>query len=172
MVSDALWRSRFNNRSRVDGATLIVGDKQYTIVGVLPPRAEFGENLGMHVWVPDMRSDSAGAGDVVLRIPRAASDTVLVERQLIEIARRWSKQFLSAREQPYSFRLSSMKPNPLKLGDYHRAIIGAAVCILIIACANVAALMLARGMVKETALAPCAATPHSAQVVAKSLEKS
>ena len=32
--------------------------------------------------------------------------------------------------------------------DYHIAMIGAAICVLIIACANVAALMLARGMVR------------------------
>ncbi len=149
MVSDALWRSRYDNRSRVDGAMLTIGDNQSHDRRQAPPRAEIETNFGTAVWVPDTRSDSAGAGDVVLRIPRAGRDTVLVERQLTEIARRWSRQFLSTREQPYSFRLSSMKPNPLKLGDYHRAIIGAAICILIIACANVAALMLARGMVRR-----------------------
>ena len=43
-----------------------------------------------------------------------------------------------------------MKPDPLALADYHwKAMIGAAIWdVLLIACANVAALMLARGMVR------------------------
>ncbi|HEV8411288.1 MAG TPA: FtsX-like permease family protein, partial [Gemmatimonadaceae bacterium] len=48
-----------------------------------------------------------------------------------------------------SSRLYSLRPDPLALQDYHRAMIGAAVCVLLIACANVAALMLARGMARS-----------------------
>jgi predicted permease len=43
----------------------------------------------------------------------------------------------------------SLKPDPLALKDFHRAMIGAAICVLLIACANVAALMLARGIARQ-----------------------
>jgi predicted permease len=148
VVTDGLWRRRFNNRARVDGATLAVGDHQYKIIGVLPARTEFQWNYGQDIWIPDPAPDTTGAGMPVIRIAGGAADTVLVQRQLNELCRRWTKQYLTPLQRPYASRLFSLRPDPLALQDYHKAMIGAALCVLLIACANVAALMLARGMVR------------------------
>ena len=43
----------------------------------------------------------------------------------------------------------TLTPDPIALKDFHKALIGAAICVLIIACANVAALMLSRGTVRS-----------------------
>ena len=51
--------------------------------------------------------------------------------------------------QPFNASIRSAKPDPMRLREYHSAMIGAAASILLIACANVAALMLARGVVKR-----------------------
>ena len=148
VVSDALWRRRYNNRARVDGAVLAVNDRQYRVIGVMPPRTEFQEGSGQDNWIPDPASDTTGAGDPIIRIIRGAADTVMVQSQLTELCKRWSKLYLRAGQRPYSSQLVSLKPDPLALADYHQAMIGAAICVLLIACANVAALMLARGMVR------------------------
>ncbi|MFI5233695.1 MAG: FtsX-like permease family protein, partial [Gemmatimonadales bacterium] len=148
VVSDALWRRRFGNRARVDGATLAVGDNQYKVIGVLPPHAEFNEGPGQDIWIPDP-TPMTFVGEPIVRIPGGAADTVIVQRQLNELTRRWSKLYLTAHDHPYWARLISRRPDPLELQDYHRAMIGAALCVLLIACANVAALMLARGMVRR-----------------------
>jgi putative ABC transport system permease protein len=149
VVTDALWRRRFNNRSRVNGATLEVGDNEYKIIGVMPPRAEFSEASGQDIWIPDPAPDTTGAAMPVMRLTGGSADTLLVQQQLNELCRRWTRQFLTANQRPYSGRLVSLRPDPLALQDYHKAMIGAAVCVLLIACANVAALMLARGIVRR-----------------------
>jgi predicted permease len=149
LVTDELWRRRFSNRSRVDGATIEVGDNEYKIIGVMPPRTEFAEGSGQDIWIPDPAPDTTGAGAPILRLARGAADTVLVQKQLNELSRRWTKQFLTANQRPYSAQVISLRPDPLALKDYHKAMIGAAICVLLIACANVAALMLARGIVRR-----------------------
>jgi putative ABC transport system permease protein len=149
VVTDALWRRRFNNRARVDGATLEIGDNQYKIIGVMPPRTELSLGQGQDIWIPDPAPDTTDVGTPLVRIPGGTADTVLVQRQLNELTRRWTKVYLGPTKHPYWARLMSLRPNPLDLQDYHRAMIGAAICVLLIACANVAALMLARGMVRR-----------------------
>jgi predicted permease len=149
LVTDALWRRRFNNRARVEGATLSVGDNRYKVIGVMPPRTEFNEGSGQDIWIPDPAPDTAGAGDPLIRIAGGSADTILVQKQLNELCRRWTSVYLTPSQRPYSGRLVSLRPDPLALQDYHRAMIGAAICVLLIACANVAALMLARGIVRR-----------------------
>jgi predicted permease len=149
IVTDALWRRRFGNRDRVDGARLSVGDNQYTVIAVMPPRTEFaGTMYGQDIWIPDAGLDTTGSGIPVVRITGGTADTVLVQKQLNELCKRWTAQFLTPRQRPFASRLISLRPDPLALKDYHLAMIGAAICVLLIACANVAALMLARGMVR------------------------
>jgi putative ABC transport system permease protein len=71
------------------------------------------------------------------------------QAQLTALARHWTALYAHPGEKPFQAVIWSLRPNPLKLEDFHKAMIGAAMCVLIIACANVAALMLARGMVRR-----------------------
>lgn len=149
IVTDALWRRRFGNRDRVDGATLSVGDNQYKVIAVMPPRTELtGTMYGQDIWIPDKALDTASTITPVVRITGGSADTALVNSQLKALCKRWTAQFLTPRQQPFAARLITLRPDPLELKDYHLAMIGAAICVLLIACANVAALMLARGMVR------------------------
>ncbi len=149
VVSDALWRRRFNNRARLDNAWLAVGDSRYNIIGVMPPRAEFRVGFGQDIWIPDPAPDATNTGTPMIRIEGGTADTVVVQSQLNAIFKRWTQLYRKPGERPFSSQLLSLRPNPLELEDYHRAMIGAAICVLLIACANVAALMLARGMVRS-----------------------
>ncbi len=152
IVSDALWRRRFGNRSRTEGAELSIGDNVYKVIGVLPPKTDLSASLylgsSQDIWIPDASLDTANTEIPIVRITGGAADTLLVQRQINELCKRWTAQFVTARQRPYSGRLISLRPDPLELQDYHRAMIGAAISVLLIACANVAALMLARGMAR------------------------
>jgi predicted permease len=149
LVSDAIWRRQFNNRRRLDGATLSVGDNQYAIIGVIPPRSGFALGYDEAIFIPDPTPEAAGAEIPLIRIAGGSSDTVLVQSQLNALARRWTQLYRQPTERPFVWRLRSLRPDPLALQDENRAMIGAAICVLLIACANVAALMLARGMVRR-----------------------
>jgi predicted permease len=77
------------------------------------------------------------------------ADTVQVQAQLQALCARWSRLYRTSAERQFSGGIHSLRPDPLALHDENRAMIGAAICVLLIACANVAALMLARGMVRR-----------------------
>ncbi len=72
-----------------------------------------------------------------------------VQSQLNAIMLRLTHAYLGPNDHPFAASLVSLRPDPATLRPYHTALIGAAVCVLIIACANVAALMLARGTVRS-----------------------
>src|SRR5204862_352605 len=65
-----------------------------------------------------------------------------------ELLDRFTRVYAGPKDRGYRARLDPLRPDPLQIRDIHRAMIGSAVCVLLIACANVAALMLARGMVR------------------------
>lgn len=58
LLSDELYRSRFNNDARVLGATIFASGKAYTVIGVLPPAVAFpaiwggSEQKKPQLWLP------------------------------------------------------------------------------------------------------------------------
>lgn len=58
MLSDELYRSRFNSDPHVLGASIFAGDKPYTVVGILPPKVAFPaiwgglEKKEPQLWLP------------------------------------------------------------------------------------------------------------------------
>ena len=147
VVSDGLWRRGFENRRTIGVATVDVGDRQYRVIGVLPGGASLAWAASPDVWIMDPTRDAAGTP--VIRVRGGFGDTLAVQAQLQSVFQRWSTSYSTSHERPFSGRLFSMRPDPLELRDFHRALVGAAGCVLLIACANVAALMLARGMVRR-----------------------
>ena len=117
----------------------------------MPPRTAFSGRLrDEDVWIPDPAPDTTGADTPILRIAGGAAGhgarAVAAERALPSDGRRL---YLTPKQRPFVRRSYRCGRIPLALQDYHRAMIGAAICVLLIACANVAALMLARGMVRS-----------------------
>ncbi|HLA89755.1 MAG TPA: ABC transporter permease [Gemmatimonadaceae bacterium] len=145
VVSDGLWRLRFGNRNRITGETVGIADRQYAIIGVLPSRAEAAGRTD--VWIPDPAPDQGGLGFSFVRLRRGVGEKEL-QPSLDAMAKRLTQLHMGPTDRPFSAWLNSMRPDPLALKDFHYAMIGAAVCVLLIACANVAALMLARGVVR------------------------
>jgi len=72
--------------------------------------------------------------------------------ELKTVAARLAAAFPSGR-QPFQFRLYPMKPDPRDVSDFQIAMVGAAFAVLLIACANMANLMLARGLNRQKEMA-------------------
>ncbi len=147
MVSDELWHRRFNDRAHLEGATLSMNGQTFSIIGVMPTGATLRRG---EVWVPDSSMPPGTSHEVFVRV--ASSNKAArkaIETQLTALSKRWTSIFSKPGEKTFAMVLWSMAPDPLELKDFHYAMIGAAICVLIIACANVAALMLARGMVRR-----------------------
>ncbi|HEV3275943.1 MAG TPA: ABC transporter permease [Terriglobia bacterium] len=165
MLSDGLWRQDFGADPRVLGTEIRVGDVPHTVVGVMPPGVPFPQNeadAASGVWLafnpaPDELTDrSSGFLYIVGRLKPGASRAA-AQSELNAIAQRIrqkdpeSAAKLGLTLVPYrDVVTASARPVLLALG-------GALLLVLLVACVNVANLLLARCLARRQELAVRAA---------------
>ena len=151
LVSEGFWRLRLGADPDILGRPLRLADRTLTVVGVLPRGFHFPYHA--EVWLP-LRVDPSDGRDV-LTIARLAPG-VSVERarkEMSALARR-----LEA-EKPATGRGRSIDVTPLKedlLRGEERvplALLSSVGFLLLLACANLAALLLSRSVARERELA-------------------
>jgi predicted permease len=147
-LTEGFWRNRLGADSSVLGRTLTLDDVPYSIVGVMGADAEALQN-GENLWVPLAlrRNEIAATGarflDVVARLhpgvkrERAADELRTIAARLKEV-RPWSNKDVSAELVPMAEVVVGDSRRPLLL------LFGAVGLVLLIACANVANLLLVR----------------------------
>lgn len=177
VVSYRFWRNQLGGRSDVLSSTLELDGKTYTIVGVMPetfdvpsPWAQYGSHL---LYLPFQRERLSGnranhSWPVIGRLSAnatketAQSDMDRVTRQLAEENPQtnadWSAKVFTVHE--YLFG---------QVGGQLRMILGAAAVVLLIACGNVAGLLLARTAARETELSVRAALGASRRAMVRLL---
>jgi putative ABC transport system permease protein len=159
VISDRLWRQRYNADPTVVGRLLEMQDGKYTIAGVMPPGFNFPDDVD--VWMRlqwDLTQHSRGAHfmEAIARLqpgmtPEAAA------RELAGVSTR-----LGAAN-PATNRGWLARPVPLlddMLGYYRPALfvlLGAVAILLLTACLNVASLLLARATARAREIAVRAA---------------
>ncbi|HEV8409588.1 MAG TPA: ABC transporter permease, partial [Gemmatimonadaceae bacterium] len=144
LVSDDFWKQQFGNRSAIGDTHITIGDHQYIVVGVLPPHTTAPINTS--VWLPGNAPRLGGEPFVRLDPGVMPKD---IQPQLNAIMHRFTQAYATGpTDRPFAASMVTLIPDPIALKDFHKALIGAAICVLIIACANVAALMLSRGTVR------------------------
>src|SRR5262245_57459980 len=147
LIGDGLWRRRFDADPQIVGRSVQLNGEPFTIIGVMPPNFNF-PSPGYEVWAP-LALDSAkyGRGHGFLQGVARLKPNVSVEQaraDLKNIAEQIKK------ENPQFERDFTMKVDTLRdhiLGDLGRLLIilvGAVALVLLIACVNVANLMLGR----------------------------
>jgi putative ABC transport system permease protein len=152
------WQRRFGGNPAVIGQDLRLGAEKWTIIGVMPPGFRFllERRLGgnVDVFVP-MGSDPgllmSLENDVIGRLkPGVTPEQARAELNLIQ------QSFVQAHPEISGIQ-ASVRPLAEKLvGHLRRGLLvlfGVVVCVLLIACANVANLLLARGGVRQKEMA-------------------
>ncbi|HEU5401770.1 MAG TPA: ABC transporter permease [Terriglobales bacterium] len=158
IISDGLWQSTFHSDPKILGQTVRVGGVPRTIVGVMPESFRFPEEMGQDItkgiWLPiqptgEMRNDRGYHFFSVIGQLRPGVSIEQARADLSQIAK-------------YIGRLDPKEGNGLNFvaGSYQEmltgpvrpvfyGLVGALALLLLIACANVANLLIARCLARR-----------------------
>jgi putative ABC transport system permease protein len=152
LVSDALWKRQFSGRTTLQGAWLALGDRRYAVVGVMPAGMAFPWGASAWLPIPDSLAPSArDAASVMVKLKPGVTREA-ANAELTAVASYLTRTYHVERA-PFAFYLQPLRDDPMRLTDIHYAMLGAAIAVLLIACANLANLMLARGLAKRREIA-------------------
>ena len=147
IIAYRLWQRAFNSRPLSDGLSVTIGQQSYDVIGVMPPEVRPFDGS---VWLRLTGTQQAQGTPIVRLRPDVSVEAAYAQMRVV--AARLTATYGPGR-QPFQFRLDPFTRPPGELADYHWAMGGAAVFILLIACANLANLMLARGLARRKELA-------------------
>jgi putative ABC transport system permease protein len=162
LLSHRLWQSRFNRDARVIGRSISLGGKAYTVVGVLPAHFVFPDSADEpDVYIPAGFTANTSLAttdlsiDFVQAIARLRKDVTLQQAQAelnvfaenrvkgyAPLFVEWAKG-RQLRAQPLQLYLTGDQRTPLLI------LLACVAAVLLIACANVANLQLARTVARE-----------------------
>jgi putative ABC transport system permease protein len=157
VLSHALWLRRFGGRPDAIGSTIHLGGEPYTVIGVAPPDLQLP--LGSHdLWAPldfgpDVgRQRGAHYISVVGRL-RDGVSLAAAETEMKGIAARLAAAYPD-QDKGHTVSLRILKEQIVgKVKPALLVLTGAVALVVLIACANVANLLLARGTRREREIA-------------------
>jgi putative ABC transport system permease protein len=159
MISDQLWRSQFDADPAVIGRALRLNGRRFTVIGVMPPRFRFPlTGPSAQLWVTaaeDARIESADDEPMttqrsahflkVIGRLRPAATLASAQSELDVVAAALARDYPSDNARRGALVASQLET---LVGDRRQPLLilfAAVGCVLLIACVNLANLLLARG---------------------------
>jgi putative ABC transport system permease protein len=161
VLSYGLWQSQFGGDPRVLGRSVNLNGTPYEVIGVMPPTFHF-PNRDVQVWTHLVlrEEDYADRNDNYLEGVGRLKPGVTMEQARADLgvaAERLARDYPETNEDA-GFSFFSMRDN---MSPRYRLMLlglcGASLCILLLTCANLANLLLARAGARERELAVRAA---------------
>jgi predicted permease len=157
VISHRIWQSRFGGDSAIVGKTIRVNGQPTEIVGVMPPGLLV---IGTDLWLP-MSMDPA-------TVPRQARQWTVIARlrdgatlaqanaEAKALAGRTEREYGGERKEYVGWKMDVDTWTNAVVGEFKPAatiLLGAVAFVLVIACANIASLLLARATARQRELA-------------------
>jgi putative ABC transport system permease protein len=157
VLSDVLWKRRFDGDSAIVGRSIIVDGVPYHVIGVMPPRFAFPD--GSELWTPlafDPKQAPRRDSRYLTVIGRVQPGKTFedVETQMAVVAGRLAQAYPDA-NRDHGSRVYTLTRGMLDEGSGPLLSLwqASAFVVLLIACANIANLMLARAAERRREIA-------------------
>jgi putative ABC transport system permease protein len=158
VIGHGFWQQRFGGDPKIIGRTLQLDAKLYTVIGIMPASFDFPEH--MHFWIPAGLSydvwnkrprsvhfvEAVGEMKPGIALARAQSDLQAIANDLARKYPTSNDGFGVALTNLHEDTVGNVRPALL-------ALLGGVGFVLLIACANVANLLLARALQRKKDLA-------------------
>jgi len=163
ILSYSLWQAKFGGTASVLGRKLLLDDTPCTVIGVMPAGFAFPRRQA-DIWLPmrafgqfggafedQDRTNTFLTGVAKLR-PGVTLEQANAELRLIaaQIARQYPKELKNVSAGAYNLRDDAISDQSKTMLI---ALLGASLCVLLIACTNLANLLLARALARRKELA-------------------
>ncbi|HUN64403.1 MAG TPA: ABC transporter permease [Candidatus Sulfotelmatobacter sp.] len=161
VLSNSLWSRAFASDPRAIGSSVTLDGYSYEVLGVMPPGFQFPDPQ-TELWAaitpvrPDLREEIVARGNLEMSvIGRLNPDVSVSQAQaaMTVVASRLAQKY-PASNRDFGVRLVPL-PEDL-VGKFRPALIilmGSAALVLLVACANLASLLLSRAVARQTEIA-------------------
>lgn len=155
LLSDALWNRRYGGDRRIVGQAIRINGVAHTVIGVMPPRFKFPEFA--ELWVPATPNAAGFTRDqrdfgVVARLKPGVSVSS-ADAEMVVLAKGIEAQYPETQAE-WTARASPMRSGFTEVpGVLLGVLLGAVGVVLLIVCANLAGLLLARGTNRQREIA-------------------
>jgi putative ABC transport system permease protein len=163
ILSYGLWARRFHSDARIIGRTITIDGHDCLVIGVMPQGFSFPLRRGavhtpspyVDFWAPLRSGRPVNASEAMGVVARLRPGVSLSEAQqdLASISSDLSREF-PATNRDHSLRMGRLRDRTVgSAGKALYCLMAAAVMFLLIGCANVANLLLARGLSRQREIA-------------------
>jgi putative ABC transport system permease protein len=162
LVGYGLWQRRYSGDPRLIGQAIIIDGKPYTVIGILPewlkqPGMTLGNLSGPDVWIPVVpAANEQNRNFANMRMVARLKSGVTIARaqtELDTLGVRLEKQYPDSNTNVRFGATGLREQLTGRVGKALWILLGVVGCVLLIACANVANLLLARATSRQSEIA-------------------